>query len=256
MLMRLSLFIAAFWAASALASDWPVPSREADRALPSGAMLHRFTVKGDDEVDFTVVQFEAAKCSLRIIDQTSRKQAVTLASAMQGIHAIAGVNGGFFTTAFEPLGLTICDGKRVGSWMRSSLLGGVVVVKPGRLMLLWRDELQSEDGITQLLQAGPRLVNNTQPVSGLEARSHRPRTFIATDNGGQWLLGIAQSTTLANLARILATPGLLPRFEIQRALNFDGGKSTGLWAQLADGHVVHEAEVSTVRNFVAIVPRK
>lgn len=238
------------------AADWTVSHREPDRVLAAGAVLHRFTVGGEDEVEFNIVQFDAAKCSLRVIDQPSRRHAVDLAGAMQSAHAIAGTNGGFFATDFSPLGLAINDGQRNGTWMRSSLLGGVVIVKRGRLLLLWRDEFQDDASITQMLQTGPRLVNNGQPVAGLEARSHRLRTFIASDSEGHWLLGIAESTTLAGLARILSTAGIVKGFEISRALNFDGGKSTALWAQCSDGTVVHEPGISIVRNFVAIVPRK
>lgn len=175
---------------------------------------------------------------------------------MTGISAIAGVNGGFFNPAFEPLGLVIADGKRAGAWQRSSLLGGVVVVRKDRLMLLWRDEFKDAADIRQLLQAGPRLVNHGTAITGLEADRRRPRTFIATDNAGRWLIGIAQSTSLAHLAQILATPGLVPGVEIDRALNFDGGRSTGLWLRTAEGKTAYEEEISTVRNFVAVVPRK
>lgn len=226
-------------------------------ALPSGALLHRFSAKaGDgDSVDFTVVQFEAVRCTLRIVDQPDRAGAGSLAEAMKRSGAIAGVNGGFFTPAFEPLGLTISQGRRAGAWQRSSLLGGVVMVKKGRPALLWRDEFQDSASITELLQAGPRLVNNGQPVTGLQTSSSRARTFIATDNAGRWLLGICEYTTLAGLAQLLATPDLIPGMEIARALNFDGGKSTGIWARTSTGEVLSESEVSTVRNFVAILPR-
>jgi len=241
---------------SAQAADWRVEQRNADVELPSGAVLHRFSVEGEDTVDFTIVQFQTRQCAVKIIDQPTRSSAVSLGKAMANAGAIAGVNGGFFTPDFAPLGLVIADGQRAGTWMRSSLLGGAVVVKNGRLLVLWRDEVGGSEGISQLLQAGPRLVNNGQPVQGLENKSHRPRTFIATNSEGGWLLGIAESTTIANLAQILAKPGLVPHFDISRALNFDGGKSTGLWARTFQGEIIYESEFSTVRNFVVIVPRK
>lgn len=252
----LALSLPLLLAGVASAAEWSVQSRAADRELGAGASLLQFSVSGPNSVDFTVVKFDSARCALRIVDQPDKSRATTLSRAMEGIQAMAGVNGGFFTKEFEPLGLMITDGKSVGSWTRSSLLGGVLVVKKGRPLLLWRDEFESSKGVTQLLQAGPRLVNNGLLVSGLEARSHRPRTFIATDNEGHWLLGIAQSTTIEHLAQILCVPGLVPQLEIARALNFDGGKSTGFWARLATGEVVDDPEFSTVRNFVAVVPRK
>lgn len=232
-----------------------VTHREPELALASGATLHQFTASADGAVEFTVVRFNAKQCALRIVNQPDRATATSLATAMMDMNAIAGVNGGFFTPTFESLGLSISQGKRSGSWQRSSLLGGVVVVKKGRPVLLWRDEFQDSTSITELLQAGPRLVNNGQPVAGLENRSSRSRTFIATDNAGQWLLGICEYTTLAELSQLLSTPGLVPGIKIARALNFDGGKSTALWARANSGHVHSEIEFTRVKNFVAIVPR-
>jgi len=237
-------------------SAWKVTAREQEVALPSGAALLKFTVEGEDSVDFQVVRFASAKCTLRIVDQPVRSAAGSLGSAMKALPgAIAGVNGGFFNPQFEPLGLVISQGKRVGSWQKSSLLGGVLAVRKGRLMIVWRDEFQDGPGITELLQTGPRLVNHGSAITGLETSRTRPRSFVATDNSGHWLIGIAQSTSLQHLAQILATPGLVPGMEMDRALNFDGGRSTGLWLRTAAGEVVYDPEISTVRNFVALVPR-
>ncbi len=243
------------WGQVAASAPWKVTSREPDVALPAGSILLKFTVEGEESADFQVVRFNAERCTLRIVDQPARSSAVTLGTAMKRINAVAGVNGGFFNPEFAPLGLVVSQGARAGAWQKSSLLGGVVAVRKGRLMLLWRDEFKDGPGITELLQAGPRLVNHGAAIGGLEAKSSRPRTFIATDNSGHWLLGIAQYTSIAHLAQMLATPGLIPGLEIDRALNFDGGKSTGLWLRTVAGDVLYDEEISTVRNFVALMPK-
>ncbi|MBL9145675.1 MAG: phosphodiester glycosidase family protein [Verrucomicrobiaceae bacterium] len=261
MLLRLPVVLIAVllnaWSAIAAEPSF-IEERQRDRSMANGCRLLQFTVREDDgdSVEFNLVHFEARQCVLRIIDQPSRSAAEDLEEVMPRIGALAGINGGFFTPEFTPLGLTISSGRRVGTWSRSSLLGGVVVVRSGRLLLLWRDEFQDSEAVTELLQAGPRLVNNGQPVSGLDVRASRPRTFIATDVAGRWLLGTTSHVSLAELAKLLASPGLVPGMEIARALNFDGGKSTGFWARLVDGSVVSSPEIATVRNFVALVPRK
>jgi len=261
MLLRLTLVLIAFqwnaWSGMAAEPGF-IEERQPDQPMPSGCRLLQFTAQDvdGDSVEFSLVHFEARQCMLRVIDQPSRSAAEDLDEVMPRIEALAGVNGGFFTPEFTPLGLTISGGRRVGTWTRSSLLGGVVVVRGGRLLLLWRDEFQDSEAVTELLQAGPRLVNNGQPVGGLDVRASRPRTFIATDVAGRWLLGTTSHVSLAELAKLLASPGLVPGMEIVRALNFDGGKSTGFWARLVDGSVVSSPEIATVRNFVALVPRK
>ncbi|MDB6075925.1 MAG: Protein of unknown function periplasmic [Verrucomicrobiaceae bacterium] len=237
------------------AAPWTVSKRAAAVALPAGASLLRFTVEGEESVDFQVVLFAADRCTLRVVDQPVKSSAGTLGAAMTRINAIAGVNGGFFSPEFAPLGLVISQGKRVGSWQKSSLTSGTVVVRKGRLMLIWRDEFQDGPGITELLQTGPRLVNHGLAIKGLEVGRNRPRTFIATDSEGHWLIGTAQYTSLAHLAQILAAPGLVPGLKVDRALNFDGGRSTGLWLRTAVGEVQYDEEISTVRNFVAVIPK-
>ena len=235
----------------------PLQARAADRkapvALAAGAQYHEFAL---ESADFQVVTFDATRCTLRVIDQPEASAARNLGMVMREQNAIAGVNAGFFTPEFQPLGLVISDGQRAGEWTRSTLLGGAVLVKNGRLMLLWREEVGSSDGVTQLVQAGPRLVNHGSAVTGLESSKHRARTFIATDGSGRWAIGLCQYTSLAGLASMLATPGLIPGLEIDRALNFDGGKSSGLWLRTASGEEVYEHEIATVRNFAGIFPRK
>ncbi len=242
--------------ASAQAVTWAVISREPVVPMAAGAEFHAFSVSSDDSVDFQVVVFTAAKCVFRIVDQPRQIDAVSLGEALRGSRAIAGVNGGFFTPAFEPLGLVISNGKRAGAVQRSALLGGVLMVRKGQLQLLWRDEFTLDANVTEMIQAGPRLVANGAPISGLKESDDRPRTFVATNGKGRWMLGICRYTSLAALGQILATPGIIPGMEIDRALNFDGGKSTGLWLRTAAGAEVYESEIATVRNFVTIEPRQ
>jgi uncharacterized protein YigE (DUF2233 family) len=242
--------------ASAQAVPWAVTSREPVVPMAAGAAYHAFSVGGEDSVDFQVVVFDSARCGLRIVDQPREGDAVSLGEALRPTAAIAGVNGGFFTPAFTPLGLVISNGKRVGAVQRSGLLGGVLMVRKGRLQLLWRDEFTLDTGVTELIQAGPRLVANGTAIVGLKASDDRPRTFVATNGEGRWALGICRYASLAALAQILATPGIIPGVEIDRALNFDGGKSTGLWLRTMAGEEVYESEIATVRNFVTIEPRK
>jgi uncharacterized protein YigE (DUF2233 family) len=237
-------------------SAWLPATVESSVELGHGATCERFTVNGrDDNVDFHIVRFDASQCTLRIVDQPDPTAPLSLGAVMPQVGAIAGVNGGFFDPKFQPLGLMICSGKKTGSWQKSSLLGGVIQVKQGHTRILWRDEFQSSAGLSDLLQTGPRLVNNGAAITGLEVRSSRPRSFVATDNAGHWVIGICHYISLGGLAQLLATPGTIPGLKVVRALNFDGGKSTGLWALPTTGPSIYEREITRVRNFVAVVPR-
>lgn len=242
--------------AVSLCAQWRVAGQSPPVSLASGATFVKRNVAGTAEVELRLVFFDASKCELRVVDQPARATAGNLGEAMRAQHAIAGCNAGYFTPEFTPLGLVISQGTRAGAFQKSSLLGGVLQVKKGRPTLLWRDEFTDHASITEMVQAGPRLVNGGLPVAGLDATKRRPRTFVLTDCAGKWAIGICDSASLREISDILATKGVIPEFVVERALNFDGGSSTGLWLRGPDGKEIYRREFSTVRNFLAVLPKK
>ena len=72
-------------------------------------------------------------------------------------------------------------------------------------------------------------MENGTAVKGLNARKSTYRTFIATDGGKRWCIGVSSSVTLRELAEWLATPGALGNFRVKTALNLDGGSSSAFW---------------------------
>ena len=86
------------------------------------------------------------------------------------------------------------------------------------------------------------------------SRASRERTVVFTDGAGRFGLLICKSATLAETARILATPALLAGRKITRALNLDGGSSTALWVK-QEPEPYYSREWKGVRNYLAIVPR-
>ncbi|MFZ4765369.1 MAG: phosphodiester glycosidase family protein [Roseimicrobium sp.] len=223
--------------------------------LGGGAWAVRKELVGVGRAELHLVFFDAARAELLVVDQPLRSTAVSLGQSMRSIGAIAGCNGGYFTPEFTPLGLLIAQGSRVGRIERSSLLGGVLLVRHGRPVMLWRDEFVEQSGITDLVQAGPRLVNGGLAVKGLEATKRRARTFVLTDCTGHWAFGLCDSISLRDLSDLLATPDVMREFQVERALNLDGGSSSGLWFRHGDGAENYEREFATVRTFLALVPK-
>lgn len=227
-------------------------------ALAGGATLHKTTVSSTGgSIDFEVVLFDSRQCALKIVDQPQDfVGGGQITASLRQVGAIAGVNGGFFTPQFAPMGLMKADGKSTGAWQANKLLTGAVVVTSGKPQLLWNAEARSRQSAAQFLQAGPRLVDAGKAVPSLERRKHTTRTFIATDGGQRWIIGLARGTSLGELADALASSELAPGFRIQRALNLDGGRSSALYYRKADGGEHSDPGWSTVRNYVAIVPRQ
>lgn len=239
------------------AAPAPQPVNDGGRALVGGASLHKKTVStAGGSIEFEVVVFDSRHYALKVIDQPEDfAGGGQITASMRKAGAIAGVNGGFFTPQFAPMGLMKADGRGTGTWQASKLLTGAVVAGSGKPQLLWNAEARSRQSSAQFLQAGPRLVDAGRPVPGLERRKQTTRTFIATDGGQRWVMGLARGTSLGELADALASSDIIPGFRIQRALNLDGGRSSALYYRTADGGEHSDPGWSTVRNYVGIVSR-
>jgi len=226
--------------------------------LPHGAELHEMRFSSPDEgtVDVSVARFDSRSCTLRILDQQDpHAGSAVLTQLMQSISAIAGVNGGYFHPDFSPLGLFIVDGQQHGTFTRTSLVSGMVCIRNGEPALIWNAEHEAQARLSGVIQCGPRLVTGGEPISGLNAERTSARSFVANDGAQGWLIGVARYTSLRGIADLLATPGLIAGMRIQRALNLDGGRSTAFYAKCADGSVMSDPGWSTVRNYLAVIPR-
>ena len=181
----------------------------------------------------------------------------TLADAFRAAGCVAGVNGGFFHPDWRPSGLVIAAGRRINRLETAKLLSGLVYSDSRGIHLIRRARFQDQPGTGALLQSGPYLVEEGRAVRGLSASDPNRRTFVATDWRGHWVLGATQSPlTLAELAQCLASPGVLTPWRVDRALNLDGGSSTGFFFERGEGRsAVALQPWKRVRNLLGIVPR-
>jgi uncharacterized protein YigE (DUF2233 family) len=167
----------------------------------------------------------------------------------------AGVNGGYFHPDRTPLGLVISDGKLLHGFERARLLSGLVVVtRSGQISLLRAAAYKPAPNIWQALQAGPFLVDGGKPVVGLNSKTRAERTAVLSDNAGLFALLKCGSVTLAELAEILSNPKVISELRVRRALNLDGGSSSGMWVR-GEARAFYHPELKTVRNYLAVVWR-
>jgi hypothetical protein len=203
--------------------------------------------------------FNSGKETIRVVDQggITQQTHADLGAAAHAAGASAGVNGGFFDPQGNPLGHFVADGKSVGISTASSPLTSGLIWSDGRKIGTARTtsfDLKASE-FTQLLQAGPFLIENGAPVGGLETAKFSRRTIILTDGGKLWALAYVPSATLDGLAHALAKPGAFPSFSPKVVLNLDGGASSGLWIKRENGQQFYLREISKVRNFLIVVPR-
>lgn len=154
-------------------------------------------------------------------------QPLSLAQWQAETGALLVVNGGFFTEANQATGLVIVDGRPSG--MSYTDFGGMLVVNQSGPELRWLPQQPYDPAETLLagLQSFPMLIRpGGQPGYPEEDNSPARRTVIGQDRAGRMLVLIANNGNLSlnQLGRFLAGSDL----DLDRALNLDGGASSGL----------------------------
>lgn len=242
-----------FLALATIAPAQWIEKNSRDENSFNGLVVHRHIDLAESgtskRVIVDLVLFSTKSCRLRVIDNAD---GVTLSDAMRRTNWMAGINGGYFDPNFAPLGLRIIDGKVTSRLTRGRLMSGVLA--SDNVIHIFRvAEFSLHRKPNAAIECGPFLVDLAKPVRGLEAMRATRRTFAATGSGDRVALGVCSDATLADLARIVATP--LGDFKIRRALNLDGGSSSAFWFRRNDGNAFAIPEEKTVRDFVGIVPR-
>ncbi|MBK8092362.1 MAG: phosphodiester glycosidase family protein [Verrucomicrobiaceae bacterium] len=219
----------------------------------------QFVPRRVNGVMLRLVFFDETKCQLRVLSNPDRNSEKQLDDWGREQKALAVCNGGYFEVGKRlPSGLEVAGGVRSGAFLNRGEFGGSLVVKDGKAALVWDTEFQDDPKITEMVQCSPWLVSDGKPWTPLPLDKPEPknaRTFILTDGAGKWAIGTAQNVGLVELARLLTTPGAIPELQVKRALNLDGGPSTGLWFKTEDGREDYGKPAWVVRNGIAVVPR-
>jgi hypothetical protein len=256
MAARSSLSVALFFLllADSGRAAWTVNSSENEPGTAAGIEHRRVALANDangNEAILDIALFSTKSAAVRVIDNPGGDD---LAEVMRRLRGVAAVNGGYFDPQNAPVGLVISDGKLIAPFRKAKLLSGVVVVTKNRVELLRSAEYSPRKNASAALQCGPFLVDGGTAVPGLNNARPARRTFFFTSGTDRAGLGFCSSVTLAELGEILATPRLAGDLKVRRALNFDGGSSSGFWFAGKDGPV-SISEQKAVRNFVVIAPK-
>ena len=167
--------------------------------------------------------------------------------------AVVAINGGYFDPSFQTSGLLHLEGREVQPLAAKGVLSGIVAMDAvGVLRLLPRDA--ALDGVHSAIQAGPFIID---PGGAVGVRPHAAaanRSVLASDDHGRLLLLATGALTLHQLATVLHDhPQAFGMERIERALNLDGGPSTGLSLALDDPRwSVNER--GPVRNVLVVTP--
>jgi hypothetical protein len=237
--------------------SWAMAGTPTMTDLGHGARLIVKQTNGPVDVKLTLVVFDSRQCSIRILAQQKLLKAKPAAEMLGD--GIAICNGGYYglnADGFFPCGLEIADAVRTGVFESGSGSTGALVVRLSGMSLVEEGKFRDGSDITQLIECGPRLVTDRVALPRTRQEARVPRTFIATDGGNRWCIGVTSKVGLTELAALITTPGIMDECPVHQALNLDGGPSTTMAWREADGTIQAVPQKPAVRNYVQVVPIK
>jgi exopolysaccharide biosynthesis protein len=235
-------------------ADWTILSSASQPGR--GGVLHRHVVlenaANSEGVIVDLAIFSTKSCTLRVVQ--NKDGADSLGEVMKHEKCLAGVNGGYFDEEFAPIGLRIANGEMIAPLKHARLITGVLVASSDGVRIVRAHELSRRPSVTAAIQCGPFLVDLAKPIRGLNDANLARRTFAATTSN-RALLGVCSGVSLAALSKILAMTSFAEDLKIERALNLDGGSSSGFWFARENGGAFSVPEQKSVRDFVGVVPK-
>ena len=253
MRFRCAVFFLVF--AATAQADWTILSSASEPGR--GGVVHKHVIlengARNERITVDLEIFSKKSCGLRVLQ--NKDGAESLADVMNHEKCLAGVNGGYFDEKFAPIGLRIANGQPIAPLKRARLITGVLVASSRGVQIVRSREFSRRPTVTAAIQCGPFLVDRGQPIGGLNDSHLARRTFAATTTGDRALVGVCSGVSLAEFSKVLATTSFAEDLRIERALNLDGGSSTGFWFARENGTVFSIPEQKSVRDFVGIVPK-
>jgi len=168
-----------------------------------------------------------------------KQQSTSVKDLVHHNKALIGINGGFFTPEFNPIGLRLRDYQILHPLVATSWWN-VFLIHNNQAKILSQKGYKALENVQVAIQAGPRLIIESTIPRLKEGEAERSALCITDKN--KVILAATQNLRLSttSLAELLKD-----RFNCQDALNLDGGQSTQLYATLKQFNL-------NVRNFSAI----
>jgi len=193
-----------------------------------------------DGVDAHLVRVDLRKTSLEVVATAATERGLTVSDFARGRSAVVAINGDYFDSELNPIGLAMGDG---AVWARADerlRRQEVVGVGPGRVRIFPRAEPLREPKrwMTGAISGWPTVVEDCAPVAALPGSAHftlapHPRTAVGLSRSRHKLLLVVADgrregvpgLTLPELAALMVEAGACT------ALNLDGGGSSALWVR-------------------------
>ncbi len=184
-----------------------------------------------------VVKIDPAANTFRVFHHSPQ----SITAWQQELKAVVVFNGSYYYRDGTPCGLVITDGKPLGPW-RNARMRGMFVAEPkglspdlprATILDLTRDTITPQKlPWSQGVQSFPLLLDANERIRVHRSDKTARRSVIATDRQGNILVFNTNSGyfTLYDLAQFLKESA----FEVETALNLDGGTEAQLYIKTKD----------------------
>jgi uncharacterized protein YigE (DUF2233 family) len=231
----------------------PVPSDTGWQLVYSGVEYRELKATYGDRSDrLYLARIDPAQAQLRVLYNPDRPQRVS--GWLSDTQALLIVNGNYFDPENRALGLVIQDGQIVGGASYQGF-GGMFAVSGDEARVRWNGaEPYAGEPLDYALQNFPMLVlPGGAPNLEIDDNGRvAPRTAIGQDRSGRIVLVVSPGAafTLTDFGQWLAASDL----ELDRALNLDGGTSSGLMLRRGDQLLGTDSWVS-VPDVIAVAAK-
>jgi len=144
------------------------------------------------------------------------------------------INGGFYDENWRPLGLVISDSSQLAPNRPNALFDGYVYTRPsGEMGISLRPVFSN---VKNEVQTGPILVSSGRERAMTSTLRPARRMVAAQLTGGRMIfVSVFRSESqldgpaLSDLAKVILKIGQLQKWDIDRAINLDGGSASAFY---------------------------
>jgi len=183
---------------------------------------------------------------LKILHNNFNK--VSLAKLEEIYKPIVIINGGYFQPNYKPSGLLKVDNKIIYPLNKEGNKGILGINDYYVDILDKKDFDKNKNLFKEMIQNGPLLIENGELGIYSDDKDYRARTCLCIDKYKNIFIIIADSIasiSLFELANILKNIGC------QKAINFDGGSSTGIRINTSNKRIIIDPSVK-ISNAIGI----
>jgi exopolysaccharide biosynthesis protein len=232
----------------------PLPPSTWERLMPGMEIRSEWIVVSGvgTPIEMTIVRVDPALFDLKVHYNSGDIARVSEWQARTG--AVFVVNGGFFQTTKETLGLIVTDGQPYGASFESH--GGMLSVSEGGVYIrsLAQFPYLPGESLEEAVQGRPMLLYPGRfPVQFTLSNELSRRTAVGQDSQGR-LLFIVNDYGALSLYALRDWLVDDDELDVWAAFNLDGGGSTGMALQV-DGRSLLIDSWSLVPSVVALYPR-